>query len=144
MKKVITYLTMLSLAFAVAACTKDKGGEEPAAPADTGTEAPAEDSAPAEEPKEEAPKEEAKAPAGDTEGQIGVPECDEYISKVQKCVSEKVPAAAQAMLKESFQKNIDAWKAAAATPEGKQGLAVGCKAALDGAKQSMGAYGCEF
>lgn len=140
MKKVITYLTMLSLAFAVAACTKDKGGEEPAAPADSGTEAPAEETAPA----EEAPKEEAAAPAGDTEGQIGVAECDEYISKVQKCVSEKVPAAAQDMLKESFQKNIDAWKAAAATPEGKQGLAVGCKAALDGAKQSMGAYGCEF
>ncbi len=134
MKKVITYFAMISLGLGIAACTKDKTAE-PTAPADSGTEAPAQDSAPAKE---------AAAPSGDTEGQIGVPECDEYISKVQKCVADKVPAAAQAMLKDSFQKNIDAWKAAAATPEGKQGLAIGCKAALDGAKQSMGAYGCEF
>lgn len=134
MKKAITYFAMLCLGLGIAACTKDKPAE-PTAPADSGTEAPADNAA---------PKEEAAAPAGDTGGQIGVPECDEYISKVQKCVADKVPAAAQAMLKENFDKNIEAWKAAAATPEGKQGLAMGCKAALDGAKQAMGAYGCEF
>ncbi len=84
----------------------------------------------------------AAAPAG--EGQIGVAECDEYLSKVQKCIADKVPDAAKAMMKDSIGKNIDAWKQAASTPEGKAALSMGCKQALDAAKSSMGAYGCEF
>jgi hypothetical protein len=37
-----------------------------------------------------------------------------------------------------------AWKQAAATPQGKAGLAQGCKMALDNAKTSMGSYGCSW
>ena len=59
-------------------------------------------------------------------------------------MSDKVPPAAQAALKTGFEKNIEAWKQAASTPQGKQSLAMACKTALDTAKQSMGAYGCEF
>jgi Tfp pilus assembly protein FimV len=83
----------------------------------------------------------APAAAGDS---VGVPECDEYITKYSKCLEEKVPAAAKDAMKSGFETMRKAWKEAAATPEGKQGLAVGCKAALDGAKQSMTAYGCTF
>ena len=36
------------------------------------------------------------------------------------------------------------WKQAAATPEGRAGLAMGCKAATDAAKTAMQAYGCTF
>jgi hypothetical protein len=38
----------------------------------------------------------------------------------------------------------DAWKQAAATPEGKQGLAMGCEQALDAAKQAMSSYDCAW
>jgi hypothetical protein len=48
------------------------------------------------------------------------------------------------MMKQGFDQNIAAWKQAASTPEGKQGLATACQTALDAAKQSMGAYGCAF
>lgn len=128
MKKTLLVLTLFTLIVGVHACTKK---EESAAPT------PGE-----EKPAAEAP---AKGEAtGSTAGQIGVPECDEYISKIQKCVADKVPDAAKDMLKQGFEKNIEAWKAAAATPQGKAGLAMACKTALDTAKTSMGAYGCEF
>jgi hypothetical protein len=38
----------------------------------------------------------------------------------------------------------DSWRAAAATPQGKAGLATGCKAATEQAKSSMKSFGCEF
>lgn len=81
------------------------------------------------------------APAGDS---IGVPECDDYIAKYEKCVNDKVPEMARAPMKDAFDKLRTSWKSAAATPEGKSALASGCKQALDAAKASMGSYGCEF
>jgi hypothetical protein len=75
---------------------------------------------------------------------IGVVECDVYISKYTKCIMDKVPEAARGMMKSTLDQSLTAWKQAAATPQGKQGLAVACKTALDAAKQSMGAYGCEW
>jgi len=75
---------------------------------------------------------------------VGVPECDAYISKFQKCISDKVPAEARDMLKSSFDQSLASWKQAASTPEGKAGLAMACKSAMDAAKQSMGSFGCEW
>lgn len=82
----------------------------------------------------------ATASTGD---KIGVPECDEYIAKVETCLG-KVPAAGQPAVKSSLDAMRKSWKEAAATPQGKAGLATGCKAALDSAKSSMSAYGCTF
>jgi hypothetical protein len=75
---------------------------------------------------------------------VGVPECDEYIEKYEACITEKVPEAQRAMFKTSFETLRKGWKDAAATPQGKAGLATGCKAALDSAKTSMGSFGCKF
>ena len=74
---------------------------------------------------------------------VGVPECDEYIAKVEACLA-KVPAAGQPAVKSSLDTMRKTWKDAAATPQGKAGLAVGCKAALDQAKTSYSAYGCSW
>jgi hypothetical protein len=76
--------------------------------------------------------------------QVGVPECDEYLTKYEACVQGKVPESMRATFSQSMAQMRDAWKQAAATPEGKQGLAMGCKQALDAAKQSMTAYGCQW
>lgn len=75
---------------------------------------------------------------------IGVPECDEYIKKYEMCLNSKVPEAARAGLKTSFEQTRKAWKDAAASPQGKSALATGCKTALESAKSSMTAYGCEW
>lgn len=70
-------------------------------------------------------KEEAGAAGG-----IGVAECDEYITKYAACIA-KMPAAAKGPAEQGFKIQQDAWKASAATPEGKAALKVGCKATLD-------------
>lgn len=72
-------------------------------------------------------KEEA---AGGGGGSIGVAECDDYIKKYQACL-DKMPAAAKPTAEQGFKVQIDAWKASAATPEGKAALKTGCKATLD-------------
>ncbi len=77
-------------------------------------------------------------------GDIGVAECDEYIKKYEACVSSKVPAAAQANMRQAFDSARATWKAAAANPQTRAGLAVGCKSALDTARTSMQAYGCTW
>ncbi len=82
--------------------------------------------------------------APSTGDKIGVPECDDYIAKYEACINSKVPEMARAQFNSSMKTLRDSWRKAAATPEGKAGLAAGCKQATEQAKTSMKAYGCEF
>jgi len=75
---------------------------------------------------------------------IGVPECDEYIAKYEACVNSKVPEAMRATVKGSMETARKMWRDAAATPQGKAGLAQACKQALETAKTSMSSYGCSW
>lgn len=75
---------------------------------------------------------------------IGVPECDEYIAKLEACLNSKVPEAARGAFRTSAESLRNSWKDAAATPHGRAGLAVGCKAATDAAKVSLSAYNCTW
>jgi hypothetical protein len=75
--------------------------------------------------------------AADSKGggdSIGVAECDEYFKALDACVG-KNPAMKSAM-EQSKETNRKAWKQAASTPQGKEGLKTGCKAATDALKQS--------
>ena len=75
---------------------------------------------------------------------VGVAECDEFIQKYEACVNSKVPESARSMVKANLDSMRTAWKKAAETPQGKAGLATGCKQALEQAKTSMGSYGCSW
>jgi len=75
---------------------------------------------------------------------IGVPECDTYVKKYMECVGSKVPESARAQYQAAFEAAQQAWRQAAVTPEGKAGLAAGCKAAQTAAEQAMKTYGCSF
>jgi hypothetical protein len=86
----------------------------------------------------------AQAPAAAVADAIGVPECDEYLTKYQACIDSKVPEAARASLTQAFAQTREAWKQAAATPQGKQAMVMGCRQAMDAAKQAMSAYGCQW
>jgi hypothetical protein len=77
-------------------------------------------------------------------GDFGVPECDEYMTKYLACIESKVPEAGRAMMKQSLDAQKAAWKQAASTPEGRNGLALGCKAAADQTKVAVAAYGCTW
>src|SRR5829696_3643308 len=73
---------------------------------------------------------------------IGVAECDDFLAKYETCVNSKVPETSRSMVKANMDSMRAAWKKAAETPQGKAGLAQGCKQALDNAKTTMGSYGC--
>ena len=88
-----------------------------------------------------APAKSAAAPVA-TADSVGIPECDDYLTKYQACVQSKVPEAARGALKQSIDQTRAAWRTAAGTPGGKEGLAAACKQARDGSKAAMAAYGC--
>jgi hypothetical protein len=67
------------------------------------------------------------AASGDS---VGVAECDDYLKKMEACIG-KMPAEAKAAQEQGFKASRDAWKQAAATPQGKEGLKATCKASLD-------------
>jgi len=94
-----------------------------------------------EESKSGDKKAEESGSSGDS---IGVPACDEYLTKYEKCISSKVPEAGRAQMKASMDTMRKSWKQAASTPAGKAGLEAGCKQALEAAKQATAAYGCEW
>ena len=64
--------------------------------------------------------------------------------KYLACVDSKVPEAGRAMMRQSFEQTKAAWKQAASTPQGRDGLAAACVQAEAAAKQAMGAYGCTW
>lgn len=64
-----------------------------------------------------------------TTGDVGVASCDQYIKEMTACFAN-MDAATKAALEASFKQTTDAWRAAAATPEGKAGLDAACQAAL--------------
>ena len=89
-----------------------------------------------------APAKPAAAAPMATADSVGIPECDDYLTKYQACVESKVPEAARGALKLSIDQTRAAWRTAAANPAAKEGLATACKQARDATKTSMSAYGC--
>lgn len=75
---------------------------------------------------------------------IGVPECDDFITKYEACIANKVPETVRAQFNTSLKQWRDSWRQAAATPQGKAGLAQGCKVAATQAQQTMKSFGCDF
>ena len=144
MKRVMLVLSALAVfGFVFGGCKKDKPAEPAPPPADEAQKD--EPPPPPDEAKKEEPKEEAKADeAAKGDNKIGVPECDEYISKYSKCIGDKAPDAVKEQMKKAFDTAVDGWKKAAATEAGKAALANGCKMALDAAKKSSEAWGCEW
>ncbi len=75
---------------------------------------------------------------------IGVPECDEFISAYDACVSDKVPEAARAQYKASIEQWRSSWRKLAENPQTKPTLAAACKQSAESARASMKSYGCTF
>jgi hypothetical protein len=61
---------------------------------------------------------------------IGVPECDEYLFRIELCISGLAPEVRDA-LSTSLQATREAWWATAATGTGRERLRVTCEKALD-------------
>jgi hypothetical protein len=75
-------------------------------------------------------KKDGDGKAGAAGDSIGVTECDDYFKKMDSCMA-KMPAESKAATEAAMKQNRDAWKQAASTSAGKDGLKTACKAALD-------------
>lgn len=107
MSKSIGLVVLLGALFAVGCGDKGGGGDASAKPAASG---------------------EAKSGGGDS---IGVAECDDYLKKMEACLS-KVPAEGKPAMEQAMKANKDAWKQAADQGgAAKDALKTGCKTALD-------------
>ena len=128
----VTTRTAVAAGFLSAALTFGcGGGEKPAAEAPRTTLPPATMAAP------------PTMPAAAT-GDFGVAECDNYMKKYRACVDGKVPEATRAMMRQQLDQTKMAWQQAAATPQGKAGLAAGCKQIDQASGPAMKAYGCAW
>lgn len=74
---------------------------------------------------------------------IGIPACDDYVTKYRRCIADKVPEAARAQMNEAMEQSLVAWREAAAGPARDQ-LQTACLAAMDAARQATASMGCEW
>jgi hypothetical protein len=75
---------------------------------------------------------------------IGIPACDDFLTKYDACISAKVPAEQQAQTKAALDGMRAQWKAAAANPQSKTALETGCKQMADAVKQQTAALSCAW
>lgn len=81
------------------------------------------------------------AAAGD---KIGVPVCDDYLTKIDDCLTTKVPAAARAQYAADIEQSRKRWRDLAANPRTRAGLPAACKQAIESARTAYKSFGCEF
>ncbi|MFT7562189.1 MAG: PBP1b-binding outer membrane lipoprotein LpoB [Flavobacteriales bacterium] len=75
--------------------------------------------------------------------EIGVAECDAYVSKYKACINS-VSGAAAAAAQGGLDMMVDSWKKSLEAGTPADALGKGCQMASDSAKTSMEAMGCEW
>lgn len=76
--------------------------------------------------------------------QVGVAECDTFITAYENCVTTKVPEQARAQFQASITTWRTEWKKLADSPQTRATLASVCKTQLETARTQMKAYNCTF
>ncbi len=110
-----------------------------AAPSATVTASATASAAPSAAPSASAAASAAAAPA-----EIGVPECDAFIKVMNDCFLPAQSARAFETEKEVLDEKIEAWTKAAATPQGKAGMAKVCKTEADMWKDKLAGAKCKL
>ena len=75
---------------------------------------------------------------------IGVPECDEYLAKLETCVLGKLPESMKTNFKTGIEMARKAWRELATDPANKAGLIQDCKTTNEQARMAYKSYGCGF
>jgi hypothetical protein len=77
---------------------------------------------------------------------VGIPECDEYLFKFQRCMDEKAPAAHRSILEADFETLRESWvkDADQANDQARRALGVACKNMLVGVSRALTSYGCTW
>ena len=134
MSKSLLLMLCILTGLLVLACAKpEETNRNAAAPANANTAAPA-----------PAGTVTNRNDSGSTAAQVGVAECDTFITAYENCVTTKVPEAARAQFRSSINTWRTEWKKLADNPQTRGTLATVCKTQLETARTQMKAYGCTF
>ena len=76
--------------------------------------------------------------------QVGVAECDAFITAYENCVNGKVPEASRAQFRTTLTTWRTEWKKLADNPQTRPTLVNVCKTHLENARTQMKAYNCTF
>jgi len=76
--------------------------------------------------------------------ELGVPECDDYIRKVNTCLDDKVPLDDQPAVRFQLQSQRRKWQKMALDPDQRDALAAECRDAAALGEQSMAKYECAW
>jgi len=73
---------------------------------------------------------------------IGIPECDDYLARYEKCLAGNIDASARPVLEQNLSQTRSSWKTLAATEQGKSSLAQVCRTASASTKGLAQQFGC--
>ena len=76
--------------------------------------------------------------------QVGVAECDAFITAYENCITTKVPEANRAQFRSIVNTWRTDWKRLADNPQTRAGLVTACKTQMENARTQMKAYNCTF
>ena len=76
--------------------------------------------------------------------QIGIPECDSFLTAYENCVTTKVPEQARAQFQAIMKTWRTDWKRMAENPQTRPSLVEACKRQHELARTQMKAYACTF
>src|SRR5712671_1249197 len=77
-----------------------------------------------------APAKPAATSSASTGEKVGVPECDQFLTSYEACISSKVPAASRAQFNAALEQYRKSWHTLASNPTTKPTLAKACKDTL--------------
>ncbi|MDH7797662.1 MULTISPECIES: hypothetical protein [unclassified Beijerinckia] len=75
---------------------------------------------------------------------IGIPACDDFLTKYEACISGKVPEAQKSMFQGQIDQMRKSWTDLAKNPQTKPSMEAMCKSSSDQMKTAVSAYGCTF
>ncbi|MGL4289096.1 MAG: hypothetical protein ACRCVA_22285 [Phreatobacter sp.] len=76
--------------------------------------------------------------------EVGVPECDRFITSYETCVTTRAPAEQRSVLTQQIAQMRTQWKALAANPQTRTQLQQACTMQAEQMKQAMAPMGCTF
>lgn len=76
--------------------------------------------------------------------QIGVPECDRFITRYEACVTTKVPPAHRVTFSQQVLQLRTSWRALAENPDNRAQLEQICRTHGAQMRRGLEPFGCEF
>ena len=75
---------------------------------------------------------------------IGIPECDEYLEKMSRCIAGKVSESARPKMESGLTATRTEWRRAATNPKDHTRLALACKLAIENGKKAVSYFKCTW